>query len=170
MKFLLVFVLFQTTARPEIRIPDLERMIHQSINLQRRAFDQATLAWDDTLAKFARAHSEDMAMRGYFKHVNPEGLSPMKRLQEGGYNACQLVGENIYQNNLYSREITEKKKTTYDWNTMEQISLTTTKGWMDSTSHQQTILDKNYVRAGVGVAIASDNKVYITQVFCGETN
>jgi uncharacterized protein YkwD len=53
---------------------------------------------------------------------------------------------------------------------MEQISLTTTKGWMDSSGHRQSILEKDYKRAGVGVAIASDNKVYITQVFCGGTN
>jgi uncharacterized protein YkwD len=164
-----LFLLFQNP-KPEIQIPDLERMIQQSINVQRMAYDRERLEWDDALGNFARAHSEDMAKRGYFSHTNPDGLTPMKRLEQAGFTKCRLVGENIYQNNLYSRVITEKKKTTYDWNTPEKIAATTLKGWMDSESHRNTILDKEYMRDGVGVAIASDDKVYITQIFCAEAN
>jgi uncharacterized protein YkwD len=156
--------------KPEIRIPDLERQIHESVNVQRKANDREFFNWDDTLGGLARAHSEDMANRGYFKHVNPEGLTPMKRLEQAGYTSCRLVGENIYQNNLYSRAITEKKRTTYDWNSMEKISATTVKGWMDSDSQRQTILEQGYTREGIGVAVASDDKVYITQIVCGEAN
>jgi uncharacterized protein YkwD len=111
-----------------------------------------------------------MAKRGYFKHVNPEGQTPMKRLEQAGYTKCRMVGENIYQNNLYSRAITERKRTTYDWNSMEKITATTIKGWMDSPSHRQNIVDKAYTHEGIGVAIASDDKVYITQIFCGQVN
>ena len=169
MNSLIVLLLLFQNAKPEIRIPDLERQIHQSVNLQRRANDRQPLEWDDTLVNLARAHSEDMAKRGYFKHVNPEGETPMKRLEQAGYNKCRLVGENIYQNNLYSRVITEKKRTTYDWNSMETITSTTLKVWMDSDSHRENILQNDYTLEGVGVAIASDDKVYITQVFCAET-
>src|SRR5262245_56148976 len=170
MNFLIVLLFLLQSAKPEIRIPDLERQIHQSVNLQRRANDRQPLEWDDTLVNLARAHSEDMAKRGYFKHVNPEGETPMKRLEQAGYNKCRLVGENIYQNNLDSRVITEKKRTTYDWNSMETITSTTLKVWMDSDSHRENILQNDYTLEGVGVAIASDDKVYITQVFCAETN
>jgi uncharacterized protein YkwD len=169
MNFIIVLLLLFQNAKPEIRIPDLERQIHQSVNLQRRSNDRQPLEWDDTLVNLARAHSEDMAKRGYFKHVNPEGETPMKRLQQAGHNNCRLVGENIYQNNLYSRAITEKKRTTYDWNSMETITATTLKGWMDSDSHRENILQNDYTREGVGVAIGSDDKVYITQVFCADT-
>jgi uncharacterized protein YkwD len=167
MKLLIVFLLLQN-AKPEVRIGDLERQIHASVNLERRAKDGQPLEWDDMLAKFARAHSEDMAARGYFKHVNPEGLTPMKRLQEAGYDACRLVGENIHQNNLYSRTITERKRTTYDWNSMEQIAASTMQAWMESDGHRKNILEKNFRREGIGVAVASDDKVYITQLLCGE--
>src|SRR5947199_368529 len=124
MQLLILLFLFAQNARPEVRLPDLEQRIYQLINVQRQANDRAPLAWDDALANMARAHSEDMAARGYFKHVNPEGLTPMKRAQAAGY-MCNFIGENIYQNNLYSRVITEKKRTTYDWNSMEQIADTT---------------------------------------------
>ena len=169
--FLLLFLtLLLQNGKPEIRIPDLERLLHQSINLERRFDERMPLEWDDTLSNLARAHSEDMAKRSYFKHINPEGLTPMKRLQAAGFNKCQLVGENIHQNNLYSRAITEKKKTTYDWNSMETIASTTLKAWMDSPGHRETILEKNYRREGIGIAIAPDDKVYVTQILCGETS
>jgi uncharacterized protein YkwD len=166
---MLLLFTFQN-AKPEIRIPDLEKLIHQSINLNRRVYDREPVMWDDQLGNFARAHSEDMVKRGYFKHVNPEGLTPMKRLEKAGFTSCRLVGENIYQNNLYSRVITEKKKTTYDWNSMEIISASTVKGWMDSEGHRKNVLDENYVREGVGVAIAPDDKVYITEILCADAN
>ena len=169
MKLLILLLLLQNT-KPEIRIPDVEHQIHESVNVERRANDREPLNWDDALGALARAHSEDMATRGYFKHVNPEGQTPMKRLEQAGYTNCRLVGENIFQNNLYSRAITEKKRTTYDWNSMEKIAATTVKGWTDSADHRQNILQSSYTKSGVGVAIAPDDKVYITQIFCGETN
>ena len=41
---------------------------------------------------------------------------------------------------------------------------------MDPNIKDENILDKNYTRGGIGVAVASDDKVYITQLFCGDTN
>ena len=170
MKIFILLLFLVQDGKPEIRVPDLESLIHKSINVERQANERAPLALDETLSNLARAHSEDMAKRGYLKHVNPEGQTPMQRLEQAGYNTCRLVGENIYQNNLYSRVITEKKRTTYDWNSMEKIAAGTVKSWMDRPDHRQSILEGNYTRSGVGVAIASDDKVYITQLFCGETN
>jgi uncharacterized protein YkwD len=167
MKLLILLLLLLQGNKPEFRVPDLEQKIHEAINEKRMSNDREPLAFDEELSKLARSHSEDMAARGYFKHVNPEGLTPMKRAEAAGYKVCQLMAENIYQNNLYSRVITEKKKTIYDWNTMDKIANTTIKGWMESEGHRQNILDKNYTREGIGVAVASDDKVYITQMFCG---
>ncbi len=93
----------------------------------------------------------------------------MKRMQAVGYNQCKLVGENIHQNNLYSGTVTEKKKTTYNWNSQEQIAAITLKEWMGSEGHRKNILEKNFSREGIGVAIAADDKVYITELLCGET-
>jgi uncharacterized protein YkwD len=169
MILLMSFLLLFQTGKPEIRIADLERQIHQLINVNRVASGLEPLESDAELAKIARAHSEDMVARKYFKHIDPDGQSPMKRAEAAGYKVCRLTGENIYQNNLYSQVITEKKHTTYDWNSMAKIAATTVKGWMDSEGHRQNILNKNYVKEGIGVAIAENDegKVYITQMFCG---
>ena len=166
MRIALVLFLLLQAGKPEIRIPELERQIHESINVERKANDRSALEWDDRLAALARTHSEDMATRGYLKHVNPEGLTPMKRLNEAGYTTCRLVGENIFQNNLYSSVTTEKKRTTYDWNSMEKISVTTMKGWMDSALPREQILEMDYTREGIGIAVATDDKVYITAIAC----
>jgi uncharacterized protein YkwD len=169
MKLLMVFLLLFQTPKPQVGVADLEQKIHQLVNFERKVVERTALEWDDQLAKLAQAHSEDMAKRKYFKHVTPEGLTPMKRAEAAGYNACQLMGENIYQNNLYSRVITEKKRTTYDWNSIDQIASTTVKNWMQSEGHRQNLLEKNYTKEGIGVAIdeADEGKVYITQVVCG---
>ncbi len=166
----MLFLLLFENPKPEIRIADLEQKIHQLVNFERKAAERPPFEWDDELSKIARAHSEDMVKRKYFKHVNPEGLTPMKRAEAAGYRPCQLMGENIYQNNLYSRVITEKKRTTYDWNSMDQIAASTLKGWMQSEGgHRENILENKYTREGIGVAISeeADGKVYITQMVCG---
>src|SRR5262249_47305269 len=169
MKLLMLFLLLFQNPKPEIRVADLEQKIDQLVNVERKVVERTPFEWDDQLAKLARAHSEDMAKRKYFKHVTPEGLTPMKRAEAAGYNVCQLMGENIYQNNLYSRVIKEKKRTTYDWNSMDQIASTTVKGWMQSEGHRENLLESKYTKEGIGVAIdeTDDGKVYITQVVCG---
>ena len=173
MTLLILFLLLFQNARPEIRVLDVEQRVHELINVQRKANDRPEFVWNEDLAKLARAHSEDMAKRKYFKHVNPEGLTPMKRAQAAGYNSCQLLGENIFQNNLYSRVIEEQRRKNADkiyiWNSLEKIASTTGKAWMDSPDHRETVLNPNYTSEGIGVAIAEDDegKVYITQMVCG---
>lgn len=173
MTLLLFLLLVFQNPRPEVPVADLEHRVHEIINAQRRANNSSELGWDEALSKLARAHSEDMAKRKYFKHITPEGLTPMKRAEAAGYKVCMLMGENIFQNNLYSRVIEERKRKsiekTYDWNSLEKIAQTTVKGWMDSPDHRKNILDKNYTREGIGVAIdeEDDGKVYVTQMFCG---
>src|SRR6516162_6241168 len=110
MTLLVVFLLLFQNTRPEFHVPDLEQRVHELINVQRKANDRPEFVWNDELSRLARAHSEDMAKRKYFKHVNPEGLTPMKRAEAAGYSSCRLLAENIYQNNLYSRVIEEKRR------------------------------------------------------------
>jgi len=151
--------------KPEIRVRDLERRIHDLVNEASKANGQGNLQLDEKLSAVARAHSEDMAKAGYFDHKDPAGRSVRQRVELAGI-ACRVVGENLFQNNLYTRVLTENGRKTYDWSTMEQIASTTVKGWMDSPGHRENIVSKDYRQGGMGVAISKDDKVYITQVFC----
>jgi uncharacterized protein YkwD len=151
--------------KPEIRIRDLEHRIHDLVNDERNANGRSRLLLDEKLSSVAREHSQDMAKRGYFDHVDPAGKTPRKRVESVGIS-CNTVGENIFQNNLYTSFTIKSGRKSYDWSTMEQIASTTVMGWMASPGHRKNIVSKDYLRGGLGVAIAMDDKVYITQVFC----
>src|SRR5262249_9388071 len=51
------------------------------------------LALDPSLTLAARAHAQDMATRGFFAHINPDGLDPTGRAVMQGYPG--QAGENI---------------------------------------------------------------------------
>ena len=54
----------------------------------------------------------------------------------------------------------------YDWNSQEKIAETTVQGEMKSPGHKKNILTPYFKAEGIGVVIAPDDKVYITQNFC----
>jgi uncharacterized protein YkwD len=114
-----------------------------------------------------------MASHDYFAHEDQQGRSPDQRAQAAGYT-CRVkvgqrysgLGENLAQGNLAKGATTTNGKTTYDWNSEEQIAATAVNNWMQSSGHRRNILDPVYTKTGIGVAIAKDGKVYITQNFC----
>lgn len=58
-----------------------------------RLVPQEPLALNAFLTTAARAHSLDMAQRGFFDHINPDGDTPTDRAQAAGYGGT--AGENI---------------------------------------------------------------------------
>jgi uncharacterized protein YkwD len=159
--------------QPKIDIAKLEKLVHDGINRERRRHGLPTLRWDDPLSGIAREHSRDMAKRNYFSHTSPEGNGFSYRYRKSGY-ACGITvnniiytgAENIFQNNLYDRITTVNGVKYYDWNSMEEIADSTVEGWMNSPGHRQNILTPHWQREGIGIFVAPDDKVYITQNFC----
>ena len=161
--------------KPEVDQLQLELMVHQLTNEQREQFELPPLNLDEKLSEVARNHSKDMANRSYFSHVTPEGLDPTARGNLLDYECEKVIGnliykgiaENILQNNLYdSVTFVAGVGASYEWNTQEEIANTTVDGWMHSEGHRKNILSENFDREGIGVWIADDDKVYITQNFC----
>jgi uncharacterized protein YkwD len=159
---------------PKIDENDLEKQIHHLINQYRLQNGLDPLSLDDKLSNIARTHSQDMASRDYFEHETPEGKTPTSRATSEGYQCQKDIGnliysgiaENIYQNNLYNSVTIIGIVPIYDWNSQDQLAHSTVDGWMNSYGHRQNILSDIYDVEGIGVAIASDSKVYITQDFC----
>lgn len=159
---------------PVIDIPTLEGRVHELINQQRKSNGLSSLSYDSSLASIARKHSADMARNNYFSHYNLQGLDPTDRGTQAGYSCYKNYGsyyttgiaENIMQNNLYNSITTYNGIPRYAWNSQEEIAQSTVSGWMSSTGHRKNILTSTYDREGIGVAIAADDKVYITQDFC----
>ena len=153
----------------------LEQRVHDLINQERTAQGLSALDNDPALADVARAHSEDMAAQQYFAHVNPQGQDPTARGEAAGYSCRKTYGayytygiaENLFLNNLYSSATYySNRETEYSWNSPEEIARTTVSGWMNSSGHRENILTPTYDRQGIGVAIGSNDRVYITENFC----
>jgi uncharacterized protein YkwD len=164
----------QTRVQPRIDPYNLELRIHELINAERASRKLRPLKFENRLAEIARLHSRDMVERAYFDHIDPDGKGPTARGRTRGYTCRKVLGEfvseglseNIFQNNLYNRVIFNGSKATYEWNSTEDIAESTVKGWMGSAGHRQNILNAGFQREGIGVYIAPNDQVLITQLFC----
>ncbi len=161
--------------KPRINLNDLELEMHDLINQQRKVHGLKDLEWDNKLAYIALLHSNDMVTKDYFLHITPEDLDPTDRANRLGYKCEKIVGnlvyaglaENLFQNYLYSRVwYVDGIPTSYDWKSRQEIAQSTVDGWMDSLDHRKNILDETFDQEGIGVVIAEDDKVFITQNFC----
>jgi uncharacterized protein YkwD len=100
------------------------------INRHRRTIGCGTLAWDDRLARVAQRHSEDMAGRGYFSHVDPDGRDPFERMSGAGIR-YHAAAENLAWGQRTGAE-------TFD-------------GWMSSRGHRKNLEACVYARIGIGL-------------------
>jgi len=160
--------------KPDLDISSLESEIHNLINNERQNNGLRALSLDSKLSEIARAHSRDMAQNGYFEHTNLRGQDPTDRANTKGYTCYKDYGsyytdgiaENIFQNNLYDSITYVNLVPFHDWSSQTEIAQSTVQGWMNSPGHKQNILTGTYDKEGIGIAISSDDKVYITQDFC----
>ena len=178
----------QTVSGPMVEPRSLEIRVSELINAERMKEKLKPLKIDAKLSEIARRHSEDMARRGFFDHVNPDGhgptergvaqhykcvrhLAPDMRLDENGNvfqgeYVSEGLAENIFQNNLYNRVIISGLEIKHEWNSADKIARTSVAGWMASPGHRQNILAGRYEKTGIGIAIAANDQVSITQLFC----
>ena len=111
------------------------------VNAERAQAGCGSVTADSALAAVARAHSADMRDRGFFDHVNPDGLDPFARAAAAGLSAR---AENIARG--------------------QQDAAAVMAAWMNSSGHRANILDCDLTRLGVGVATGG-NGPYWTQLF-----
>jgi uncharacterized protein YkwD len=129
-------------------VQSTEAVIYTKVNEIRKKHGLPELTWAADVAEVARKHSKDMAVKGYFAHVNPEGEQVNTRLEKAGI-VFTVSAENI----LKSNEFTE-------------IADESTRRWMESPGHRDNILNADVTETGVGIYKAvEDNNYYITQVF-----
>jgi uncharacterized protein YkwD len=160
--------------KPNIAVDDLSKQIHELVNIERAKANLKPFSWNQTLSEVARLHSEDMAKHGYFDHVNLDGKDPAARASALGFK-CEKdfgvykkvgIAENIFQNNTI-RSVTYTGDEMYcEYLSPADIARTTVDGWMKSEGHRKNILDPQNYSEGIGVAIAKDDRVYITEDFC----
>ncbi len=117
------------------------------LNKDRKKNGLTPLKMQDDLRTVARKHSQDMARKDYFEHVNLEGKSPSDRLQiaritevTSGENLAKIGG---YRNPTHFAE----------------------QGLMNSSGHKANILQPLYNVVGIGIVKDLRRIYYFTQSF-----
>lgn len=100
-------------------------------NNDRIAVGKRALTHDPLLAQAAQKKAEDMAGKGYFAHVAPDGKTPWYWLELVGYKYT-YAGENLAVNFTDSMDVEE--------------------AWMNSPEHHANIVKPEYTQIGIGTA------------------
>ncbi len=116
-------------------------------NDTRRTNHLPGLEVNHTLTLAAQSKARDMALKGYFAHVSPNGAKPWFWLDQAGYQ-YQYAGENLAVNFTDSEELV--------------------KAWQNSPTHNMNLLGPRYSETGVGVAkgiYQGREAVFVVQFF-----
>jgi uncharacterized protein YkwD len=108
---------------------DFGTEVARLVNAHRARVGCAPLAWDAAAARAAQGHSDDMARRGYFSHVSPDGRNVGDRVRAAGA-AWRAVAENIASGQPTPEVVV--------------------RGWLSSSGHRANIENCVYTRHGVG--------------------
>ncbi|GMW03779.1 MAG: hypothetical protein AMXMBFR84_49130 [Candidatus Hydrogenedentota bacterium] len=127
-------------------ILDKEIAAFNGINSHRTSNGLNALAMNESLREVARKHSQDMAARNFFDHVNPDGADPGDRMSDAGI-AFSVAAENIA------------------WNNFPDPAATAVSGWIASPDHLANIMTAGFTQTGMGVASDGAGGFYFTQLF-----
>lgn len=95
----------------------------------------------------AQMKAEDMAEKGYYAHVSPDGVTPMFFVERAGYRYL-AIGENLVVNRTEASQVVD--------------------AFMGSPGHRANILRKDFTEIGVGVAKGAykgKDAVFTVQIF-----
>lgn len=109
----------------------LPNVLTNLTNEDRAKNNVAPLKENKLLVKAAKLKAEDMATYGYFAHTSPDGKTPWYWLDKVGYQYLK-AGENLAVNFSESKNVEE--------------------AWMNSPSHYENIIKKDYTEIGIATA------------------
>lgn len=129
-------VVFSTAVLPASKYfaEILVNVLLDETNKSRLTVDLNPLAVSQTLTESAQMKANDMALRGYFAHIGPDGTTPWSWFKKAGY-AYEYAGENLAVNFFDSKDLAD--------------------AWMNSPSHRANVLHTQFTE--IGIAIASGN-------------
>lgn len=135
-------------ALPSVALTAFEQQFYDLHNAARSRAGLAGLRIDPTLTSVARQRAQDMAARNYFSHTSPTGQTAYTLLAGAGYGYV-LAGENIARN---------------DYADSQSVSVAMN-ALLNSPSHLENILDRQFTNVGVGIAFGANGMKYFAVVF-----
>lgn len=136
--------------RPVRTLSTVEDAILKRVNQERRRRGLSPLKSEEQLSKIARRHSEDMIVRDFFGHTNPDAEAPSDRIFRQHRRLVGLGGENIWSGSFQPNT--------------DALAQRIVDNWMGSPGHRENILRSKFTHLGVGVA-RRDSIVMATQNF-----
>ena len=99
-------------------------------NAERAKNNLPTLSYNEKLEQAAQAKAKDMFEKNYWSHYGPSGETPWEFILASGYQ-YEYAGENLAKNFLFSDGVVQ--------------------AWMDSETHRENLLRKEYTDVGFAV-------------------
>jgi uncharacterized protein YkwD len=99
-------------------------------NKERERSNLPTLKMSSELSVAAEKKAEDMFKNDYWSHFGPHGESPWDFIKQSGYQ-YEYAGENLAKNFLFSQNVVD--------------------AWMNSPTHKENIVKKEYAEVGYAV-------------------
>jgi uncharacterized protein YkwD len=144
-------------APPGVRhLNKVEDLVFAMTNQARLPKGLAPLSKDAELGNVARAYSDDMLVRRFFDHSNPDGVSFDDRLAEQYHYWVRVMGENIWGAFGYNTDNPQK------------LAKLIVADWMRSPGHRENLLSPDFTHLGVGVS-ARGQTIRATQEFVGKS-
>jgi len=109
--------------------------------------NESSLAVSPLLMSAAQMKADDMASKGYFSHVAPNGDLPWVWFNKIGYN-YNYAGENLAVDFTESSDVTT--------------------AWINSAKHRANLLNTNFTEIGIGIATGTyegHSTTFVVQFF-----
>lgn len=104
--------------------------LYQLTNEQRQKNNLPALVLNSALSLAAQKKAENMFQENYWSHYSPDGKTPWDFILGAGYK-YEYAGENLAKNFLFSNGVID--------------------AWMNSTTHRDNILKKEYTDVGYAI-------------------
>lgn len=121
--------------------------LFEATNQERAKNNLPPLSYNEKLAGAAYKKAEDMFKRNYWSHYGPDGTTPWNFIADEGYQ-YNLAGENLAKNFMFTQGVIE--------------------AWMNSTTHRENILKKDYAEVGFAVVngvLNGEQTTLVVQMF-----
>ncbi len=121
--------------------------LYQLTNQQRQKYGLPTLNLNEKLSQAAYKKAQDMFARNYWAHYAPDGTTPWEFILSSGYR-YEYAGENLAKNFLFSDGVVS--------------------AWMNSPTHRENILRKEYTDVGFAVVngvLNGEETTLVVQMF-----
>jgi len=145
--FALVLLLPVLPAKLDFLASVLPGVLVAKTNEARLENNEDELTENKLLVLAAQLKANDMADKGYFSHVSPDGTTPWYWLGKSGYN-YENAGENLAVNFVDSEDVH--------------------KAWMNSPTHRANILRNEYEEIGIATAkgqYKGKEAIFVVQYF-----